>query len=112
MENQIEEEEKQDRTRVVHGVHEEKDPRLWPEGWPGASGWRRRRLRDGWGVGGTMREDNSLSTLRPSLNQCQLHNLVRTGVMARAHGGPVRTVHPMHTGSSVSFVRFDKEGRG
>ena len=25
---------------------------------------------------------------------------------------PVRTVHPVHTGSSVNFVRFDKEGRG
>ena len=42
----------------------------------------------------------------------QPHNPVRTGIMARAHGGPVRTVHPVHTGSSVGFVSFDKEGRG
>ena len=48
----------------------------------------------------------------PLLYQIQPHNPVRTGVMARAHGGPVRKVHPVHTGSSVGFVSFDKEGRG
>ena len=58
-----------------------------------------------------MRRSNPLSTPRPALIQDQPHNPVRTGVMARAHGGPVHTVHPVHTGSSVDFVSFDKEGR-
>ena len=56
--------------------------------------------------GGRMRKKNCLSTLRPLMTRSQPHNPVRTGVMARAHGGPVRTVHPTHTGSSMGFCQF------
>jgi len=68
--------------------------------------------RERLGRGGRMREGNSLSTPRPGHMATKPHNPVRTGVMSRAHGGPVRTVHPVHTGSSEGFFSFGQEGRG
>ena len=82
-------------------------------------GWRngrRPQYGDGGGWGRSEawgeNEEYCLYTPRALMTRSQPHNPVRMGVMGRAHGGPVRTVHPVHTGSSESFDPFDREGRG